>query len=95
MSAKPMTAAAAIMASNANRQSAPSPTPTPATKTQGNQASQLTELEPELPVESLKVDSLVYSAFPLKTVLSIFFLFFCILDEIGLMFFLPDEFRLS
>ncbi|EFP90196.1 uncharacterized protein PGTG_16474 [Puccinia graminis f. sp. tritici CRL 75-36-700-3] len=58
MSAKPMTAAAAIMASNANRQSAPSPTPAPATKTQANQASQLTELEPELPVESLKVDSL-------------------------------------
>jgi hypothetical protein len=59
MSAKPMTAAAAIMASNANRQNAPSPTPAPATKTLGSQGSLLTELEPELPVESLKVDSLV------------------------------------
>ncbi|PLW42399.1 hypothetical protein PCANC_11346 [Puccinia coronata f. sp. avenae] len=58
MSAKPMTAAAAIMASNANRQNAPSPTPAPATKTLGSQGSLLTELEPELPVESLKVDSL-------------------------------------
>ncbi|KAI9604839.1 hypothetical protein H4Q26_002809 [Puccinia striiformis f. sp. tritici PST-130] len=52
---KPMTAAAAIMASNQAKQSAPSPTPAaPTTKT----GSQLTELEPELPVESLKVDSL-------------------------------------
>ena len=59
MSAKPMTAAAAIMASNANRQNAPSPTPVPANKTPGSQGSLLTELEPELPVESLKVDSLV------------------------------------
>ncbi|KAI9608195.1 hypothetical protein KEM48_003327 [Puccinia striiformis f. sp. tritici PST-130] len=51
---KPMTAAAAIMASNQAKQSAPSPTPAaPTTKT----GSQLTELEPELPVESLKVDS--------------------------------------
>ncbi|KNZ55543.1 eukaryotic translation initiation factor 3 subunit H [Puccinia sorghi] len=57
MSAKPMTAAAAIMASNPSRQNAPSPTPTPAAKLPGSQ-SQLTELEPELPVESLKVDSL-------------------------------------
>lgn len=53
-----MTVAAAMMASNLSRPIAPSPSPTPATKHLGTPVSQLTELEPELPVESLKVDSL-------------------------------------
>lgn len=56
MSAKPMTAAAAIMASSSAKSNAPSPSPTPA-KLHAHM-SQLTELEPEIPVESLKVDSL-------------------------------------
>ncbi|KAI9605238.1 hypothetical protein H4Q26_003216 [Puccinia striiformis f. sp. tritici PST-130] len=48
---KPMTAAAAIMASNQAKQITPSPSPAaPTTKT----CSQLTKVEPELPVESLE-----------------------------------------
>lgn len=53
-----MTAAAAIMIASNSRNNAPSPSPTPATKLMGLN-SQLIELEHEVPVENVKLDSLV------------------------------------
>ncbi|KAG0147507.1 hypothetical protein CROQUDRAFT_656073 [Cronartium quercuum f. sp. fusiforme G11] len=58
MAAKPLTAAAAIMVASNSRNNAPSPAPTPANKHFLGAASHLTELEHEVPVESVKVDSL-------------------------------------
>lgn len=52
-----MTAAAAIMIASNSRNNAPSPSPTPATKLMGLN-SQLIELEHEVPVENVKLDSL-------------------------------------
>ncbi|CAH7690621.1 hypothetical protein PPACK8108_LOCUS26026 [Phakopsora pachyrhizi] len=60
MSNKPLTAAAAIMVANNSRPGASSPaasTPAPANKHHGSQMP-LTELEHEVPVDSLTVDSL-------------------------------------
>ncbi|KAH9818037.1 hypothetical protein DFH28DRAFT_888873 [Melampsora americana] len=57
MTSKPMTAAAAIMIASNSRNNAPSPSPTPATKLLGLN-SQLIELEHEVPVENVKLDSL-------------------------------------
>ncbi|MBW0552613.1 hypothetical protein O181_092328 [Austropuccinia psidii MF-1] len=57
-SAKPLTAAAAIMVASNSRTNSSSPAPTQTTKLHGNSVPQLTELEHEIPVESIKVDSL-------------------------------------